>query len=79
MAVEIRLQWHTCQPCHFILLDTLFIFAGHQEKLQDTNTISIHKIMTVRVRACARAWVRLRFPRDAVAACRELEELCMKQ
>ena len=31
-------HFHTCQPCHFILLDTFFTFAGHQEKLQDTNT-----------------------------------------
>ena len=37
-VIELRHRVHTCQPCHFILLDTLFIFAGHQTKLQDTNT-----------------------------------------
>ena len=45
---------HT-QRCHFILLDTLFIFAGHQEKLQ--NTIFVY----------AHAHARGRFPRDAEA------------
>ena len=30
---------HTCQPCHIILLETLFIFAGHPKKLQDTNSM----------------------------------------
>ena len=62
----IPIVYHTCQPNHFILLETLFIFAGHQEKLQDTLPIIMYiytkllLFMYMHAHACGH---------DAVAAC----------
>ena len=45
---NIHSNHHTCQPMNFVLQEILVIFAGHEQKLQDTNIhIHVYKIMTV--------------------------------
>ena len=49
-SFSLDLLHHTCQQVNVLLLETTFIFAGHQEKIAGQKLlhyIIIHKIMTV--------------------------------